>query len=48
MGDWKGCGEKGEKLYWELLTLPLYYAMSEQDVEDVIEAVRRICAYYAR
>ena len=32
----------------EILSLPLYYAMSDQDVEDVIEAVRRICAYYAK
>ena len=33
-----------EKLYEEILSLPLYYALSDRDVEDVIEAVRRICA----
>ena len=48
LGYRKGLCPKAEKLYEEILSLPLYYAMSDQDVEDVIEAVRRICAYYAK
>ena len=48
LGYRKGICPKAEKLYEEILSLPLYYAMSDQDVEDVIEAVRRICAYYAK
>ena len=48
LGYRKGLCPKAEKLYEEILSLPLYYAMSDQDVEDVIEAVHRICAYYAK
>lgn len=35
-----------EKLYEEILSLPLYYAMSDEDVESVIEAVKKIVNYY--
>lgn len=48
MGYEKGLCPKAEKLYEEIITLPLYYAMSDQDVEDVITAVQKIAAYYAR
>ena len=48
LGYRKGICPKAEKLYEEILTLPLYYGMSDQDVEDVIEAVRKITAYYAK
>ena len=37
---------KAEKLYEEIISLPLYYAMSDQDVQDVIEAVTKIAEYY--
>ena len=37
---------KAEKLYQEMMSLPLYYAMSDQDVEDVILAVQKIVEYY--
>lgn len=39
---------KAEKLYEEMMSLPLYYAMSDQDVEDVITAVKKIVAYYRK
>lgn len=48
LGYKKGLCPRAEKLYEEILSLPLYYAMSDEDVESVIEAVRRICAYYAK
>ena len=48
LGYRKGICPKAEKLYEEILTIPLYYGMSDQDVEDVIEAVRKITAYYAK
>ena len=48
LGYRKGLCPKAERLYEEIISLPLYYAMSDQDVEDVIEAVRRICAWYAK
>lgn len=29
-----------------MLTIPLFYAMTDQDVEDVITAVQKITDYY--
>ena len=29
-----------------MITLPLYYGMSDQDCDDVIMAVEKIVAYY--
>ena len=46
LGYQKGLCPKAEKLYDEMITLPLYYGMSDQDVEDVIKAVEKIAAYY--
>lgn len=47
LGYEKGLCPKAEKLYEEMLSLPLYYSMTEQDVEDVIAAVEKLTAYYA-
>lgn len=47
LGYQKGLCPKAEKLYEEMLSLPLYYAMSDQDVQDVIAAVKKIAEYYA-
>ncbi|HKM03798.1 MAG TPA: UDP-4-amino-4,6-dideoxy-N-acetyl-beta-L-altrosamine transaminase [Lachnospiraceae bacterium] len=38
----KGLCPNSEKLYDEMMSLPLYYSMSDQDVEDVIHAVQKI------
>lgn len=46
MGYQRGICPKAEKLYEEVISLPLYYAMTDQDVEDVIRAVTRITEYY--
>lgn len=46
LGYKKGLCPKAEKLYDEMITLPLYYGMSDQDCEDVIKAVEKIAAYY--
>ena len=48
LGYEKGLCPVAERLYEEIMSLPLYYGMSDQDVEDVIRAVRRIAAYYAK
>lgn len=48
LGYQKGICPKAEKLYEEILSLPLYYSMTNQDVEDVIRAVTKIAGYYAR
>lgn len=48
LGYERGLCPKAEALYEDMLTIPLYYGMSDEDVDSVIEAVKRICAYYAR
>lgn len=47
LGYQKGICPKAEKLYEEIISLPLYYGMSDQDVKDVIAAVEKIARYYA-
>jgi len=39
---------RAEALYPRLITLPLFPAMTDRDVEDVICAVRKVIAYYRR
>ena len=46
LGYKKGLCPKAEKLYDEMITLPLYYGMSDKDCDDVIKAVEKIAAYY--
>lgn len=48
LGYEKGLCPKAEKLYEEIISLPLYYGMSDRDVDDVITAVQKIAAYYAK
>ncbi len=48
LGYKRGLCPNAEKLYEEIISLPLYYAMSDADVESVIEAVRKIALYYAK
>lgn len=46
LGYRKGLCPKAEKLYEEIMSLPLYYAMTERDVEDVIHAVKKVVENY--
>ena len=48
LGYEKGLCPNAEKLYSEIMSLPLYYSLTDQDVEDVIAAVRKLCAYYKK
>lgn len=48
LGYRKGLCPNAEKLYEEIVSLPLYYAMTDQDVEDVIHAVEKIVAHYKK
>lgn len=48
LGYEKGICPNAEKLYDEMMSLPLYYGMSDQDVEDVITAVKKIVDYYRK
>ncbi|KEF38386.1 UDP-4-keto-6-deoxy-N-acetylglucosamine 4-aminotransferase [Schinkia azotoformans MEV2011] len=42
LGYKRGICPKAEKLYQEIITLPLFPAMTEKDVEDVINATKKI------
>lgn len=46
LGYQRGLCPRAEKLYQEIISLPLYYAMTDQDVQDVIGAVTKIAEYY--
>ena len=48
LGYQKGLCPKEEKLYEEEISLPLYYEMTDQDVDDVIQAVTKIVEYFKR
>ena len=48
LGYQKGLCPKAEKLYDEMITLPLYYGMSDKDCDDVIKAVEKIAEYYRK
>jgi len=45
-GYHKGDYPNAEKAYESLITLPLFHAMNDQDVDDVIRAVRKVTDYY--
>ena len=46
LGYKRGICPNAEKLYEEEISLPLYYAMTDQDVNDAIDAVTKIAEYY--
>ncbi len=48
LGYAPGLCPRAEALYARLLTLPLWPGMTDADVADVIEAIRKVCAAYAR
>jgi dTDP-4-amino-4,6-dideoxygalactose transaminase len=48
LGYKKGLCPNAEKYYNESMSIPLYYSMSDSDVEDVIKAVKKIVDYYRK
>ena len=42
LGYEKGLCPKAEALYETMMSLPLYYSLTDKDVDDVIHAVRKI------
>jgi perosamine synthetase len=36
-----------EDAYSRLISLPMFHAMTDQDVNDVIQAIRKVLGYYA-
>lgn len=43
-----GLCPNAEALYESMMSIPLYYAMTDQDVEDVINAVTKLVTYYRK
>lgn len=48
LGYPKGLCPNAEKYYEEVMSLPLYYSLTDEDVADVIYAVKKIIAYYKK
>lgn len=48
LGYEKGLCPNAEKLYEEIISLPLYYSLTDKDVDDVIAAVGKIAEYYKK
>lgn len=48
LGYQKGLCPNAEAYYECCLTLPLFYGMTDQDQQDVVEAVRKVIAYYRK
>ncbi len=48
LGYEKGLCPNAEKFYNEVMSIPLYYALTDDEVEDVIHAVKKVVAYYRK
>lgn len=48
LGYEKGLCPNAEKYYEEVMSIPLYYSLTDEDVEDVIHAVKKVVAYYRK
>lgn len=48
LGYEKGLCPEAERYYQEVMSLPLYYSLTDQDVEDVIHAVKKLVEYYKK
>lgn len=48
LGYQKGLCPEAERYYQEVMSLPLYYSLTDQDVDDVIHIVEKLIAYYKK
>lgn len=48
LGYEKGLCPNAEQFYEEAMSIPLYFSMSDKDVEDVITAVKKVVEYYKK
>lgn len=48
LGYKKGLCPNAEKFYNEVMSIPLYYSLTDAEVEDVICAVKKVVAYYRK
>jgi len=46
LGYKKGICPLAESLYQEIITIPLYYSLSNEDTQSIIEAVTKVVNYY--
>ena len=48
LGYGKGICPNAEKYYNEVMSIPLYYSLTDEDVENVVRAVKKVVAYYRK
>lgn len=48
LGYEKGLCPKAEEIYKGIMSIPLYPGMTDRDVEDVIQAVKKVVKYYKK
>lgn len=48
LGYRKGLCPKAEKYYEEVITLPIFPAMRDKDIHDVVKAVKKVITYYRK
>ena len=48
LGYRKGLCPNAEKYYEESMSIPLYYSLTDEDVADVIHAVKKVVEYYRK
>ena len=47
-GTKRGMFPVAEQAYEEIISLPLFTGMTDDDAQDVVEAVRKVCTHYAK
>ena len=48
LGYEKGLCPNAEQYYESSMSIPLYYGLTDEDVQDVIRAVKKVVAYYSK
>jgi len=48
LGYKKGLCPNAEALYEEIITIPLYYSLTDEDVDSVIKAVKKVIDFYRK
>lgn len=48
LGYRRGICPNAEKFYEEVMSIPLYYSLTDDEVEDVIRAVKKVVGYYRK
>ena len=48
LGYPKGLCPNAEYLYEHVMSIPLFYSMTDEDVESIITAIKKVLAYYRR